>query len=213
MAKSHPKRLKHLAFRIIILPNRRRSILNYVSVRLSHKQMDLFDYLGFRWLISRIIRFRPYISKQGPALVARSGARSQICSLGFAGRKVEVDPIVRFVRVTNRLFWFLTSSRRIEFDRIAEILYDYNDVGVGFWAYQQLDLFIVRLLLKDNEEVVLFRFFGEGDFVNYTTWPDWMYLGDHLEARLTKGDQERESLYFAEMLSGLIGVPIGNSAI
>jgi hypothetical protein len=172
--------------------------------------MDLLEFLGFRWLVSRLLRFRPRISKDGNVLIATSGWRAQICSFGFGSRKVLVDPSMKTIRIIIRSFWFNSSSTRIEFPWVEQILYEYSDWGVGFWAYQQIDLFTVRLKLSNGEIVTLFRFFGEGDFLNESGWPDWLYWDDFALASMTKGNQERESLMFCDLLGQMIGVPIVN---
>jgi len=161
-------------------------------------------------LFSRLINVRPRVAKKGSLLVASSDWKSQLWSLGFGGRRLVVDPAQKTLRMVVRKFWFFRSSRRIEFDWVQEILYGYSDMSAGWGAYQENDLFTVGLLLKNGERLTLFRFFGEGDFVNNSIWPDWMFWEDYLLANYTRGDQERESLLFADLVSRLVGVQIGN---
>ncbi len=145
-------------------------------------------------------------------LVARSCLRSQVFSLGFAGRKVIIDPNRKLVILRTRKLWLLRKSRFIPFDAIQEIIYTYNDidpVGSWSWSHQTNDLFIVGLKLEKGERVLLFRFYGTGDFSNNSDFPDWMFLGDMIEAKLTMQNQEGESRAYADSLSGIIGVPVG----
>jgi hypothetical protein len=83
-------------------------------------------------------------------------------------------------------------------------------MSIGFWTYQEQALFCVGLRLVTGEEIVLFRFFGEGDFVNDSIFPDWMYSSDILIANATRGAQETDSLRFAEIVAAMIGVPIAS---
>jgi len=166
--------------------------------------------LAFSLVLSRLVNTRPRVSKNGNLLVATSDWKSQLWCLGFAGRHLIVDPQRKTVRIGYRKFWFFRSSRRLEFDWIQDILYGYADVSPGFYAYQSDDLYTVAVQLKNGERVTLFRFFGEGDFINNSIWPDWMFWDDFLLAEYTRGDQERESLLFADLVSRLIGVPISN---
>jgi len=172
--------------------------------------MPSLEDIGFSLLLSRLVQARPKVIKRGGLLVATSDWRSQLWCLGFAGRKLTVDPKQKILRMVWRRFWLFRTSRRIEFDWIEELRYGYADMSSGWGAYQENDLFTVGLKLKNGEEITLFRFFGEGDFVNNSIWPDWMYWEGFLLAKYTRGDQERESLLFADLLSRLIGVPIGN---
>lgn len=113
----------------------------------------------------------------------------------------------------TRTFWFYRKTRFVPFDAISQILYTYNDIDpIGDWAYthQQNDLFYVGLKLDRGERVLLFRFYGQGDFSNNTDWPDWFFIGDQIEAKLTMQNQEGESRAYADALSVLTGVPVGN---
>jgi hypothetical protein len=170
--------------------------------------------MGVSWIshfiFSRLVAVWPRISKDGDKLVARSGWKSQLWNLGCAGRKLEVDPKTKILRLTLRRFWFVVTTRRIQFDWIEEVVYRYADVAPGVMSYQEADLFTVEIKLKNGEHIVLFRFFGQGDFVNYSGWPDWMFWEDFLVAKYTRGDQESVSLLFVDLLSRMIGVPVSN---
>ena len=58
--------------------------------------------------------------------------------------------------------------------------------------------------------MALFRFYGDGGFANDGVWPDWMYWDEVIESHLTAKPNDDESLHFADLLSSMIGVPIGN---
>ncbi|HWA83564.1 MAG TPA: hypothetical protein VG820_09035 [Fimbriimonadaceae bacterium] len=174
--------------------------------------MGFLDDFAFSAVFSRLVAVRPRVSKAGNKLVAVSDWRSQLWSIGFGGRRLVVDPALKTVRVVFRRFWFVRTSRRIEFDWVSEVIYGYNEVSPGWGAYREDDLYTVGLKLKNGDELTLFRFFGEGDFVNNTVWPDWMFWDDFLIANYTRGPQERESLLFADLVSRMIGVPISNPA-
>ena len=162
-------------------------------------------------LIGRIFKFCPKIAKVGGKLVARSSILAQVLTLFAAARRVTVDPTIRGLTIRRRLFWFFNATQRIDFDRILNVTYDYSEVAPTSqvaWAYYSCDLFTVGLQLKTGEQILLFRFFGGGDFVNDSFLPDWMYWQDELEAKLAHGSQEREAGAYAKTLGGLIGVPV-----
>src|SRR5476649_422934 len=87
-------------------------------------------------LLERILQFRPRISKQGSVLVATSGWKAHLMCLGFAGRKVTIDPTQRLIRIAIRRFWFFTKSEVFTFDRILYVLSGYRD-----WSLSQLSVF------------------------------------------------------------------------
>lgn len=171
----------------------------------------MLDDLALAFLLGRVLKLRPRIAKSGGKLAARSSVQAQLLSLFAACRYVTVDPLQRVIRLRSRIFWFFSSTRRIEFDWVLNVTYDYREVAPGSsfsWAYYGADLFTVGLLLKNGEEVLLFRFFGGGQFVNDSFLPDWMYWQDEIEAKLMHGTQERESKVYADTISGLVGVPV-----
>lgn len=172
--------------------------------------MDSLLSLVFSFFFSRFVAIWPTVRKEGDRLVATTSWKARIWNLGSASRRLVVDPGAKTARLQIRRFWFFQTSRRIEFDWVAGIGYRYSDVSPGVWAHQQADLFTIDLKLKNGDRVMLFRFFGEGDFVNNGIWPDWMYWDDFLVAKYTKGDQESQSMLLADLLSRMIGVPIAD---
>lgn len=177
--------------------------------------MSVLANFAFNLAFGRFFQIRPKVQKVGGELVASSSWKSSLMSLGSWGRIVRVNPTSKTIRIRARLLWGIVRTRRIQFDWVEQVLYSYSDYSVGSvtsWVggYQESDCFTVSLELKTGEHLKLFRFYGQGGFVNDTVWPDWMYWEDILETRLTKGDQEDESLAYAEVLSQLIGVPLGN---
>jgi hypothetical protein len=80
-------------------------------------------------------------------------------------------------------------------------------VGLAHDAY---DVFKVGLRLYgkggDDEHWHLFRFQGDGSWVNDSGWPDWMYWPDYLlDAR---GMQQSESRCFVELLARMTGAEV-----
>jgi len=163
-------------------------------------------------LMERMLQFRPNISKQGTVLVATSGWRAHLLSLGFAGRRVTIDPSRKLIRIGIRRFWLFTTSKVFTFDRILYVLSGYRDWSLSnlsvFGAYRDRGVFTVELRLTTGERIMLFRFYHEGDFINDGFMPDFMYWDDYLDATLTKGNQGQESEVFAKLVAGLVGVPI-----
>jgi len=163
-------------------------------------------------LVERLLQFRPRISRQGTALVATSGWRAHLLSLGFAGRKVSIDPSRKLIRISIRRFWFVTTSQVFTFDRVLYVLSGYRDWSFSnlslFGNYRDRGVFTVELRLTTGERILLFRFYHEGDYVNDGFLPDFMLWDDYLDAALTKGNQVQESEAFANLVAGLIGVRI-----
>ncbi len=160
-------------------------------------------------LVSRLFSLGPRVQKRAGRLIAASGWRSQALTLWSTYRQVVVDPNVQAVIIRGRIFWLIPRIRRIPFQAIRAVLYSYSDVNPTSsfaWAYNTVDLFTVGLRLLDGSEVTLFRFFGEGEFVNEGIFPDWFYWEDYLLDQV--GTQENESRVFAELVSKMTGAPI-----
>jgi hypothetical protein len=159
---------------------------------------------------SSLYSIGPRVQEKDGRLVARTGWRFLLPTLGLIWREVVVDPKQEEVRVRRRYGWFFTRRLRIPFAAITSIAYDYADLSPGrgwFWTHDSYDQFTVRLRLRNGKELHLFHFFGDGTFTNDGPLPDWCYLGSYLLD--VSGTQESESRLFVELLSKMIGVPIG----
>jgi hypothetical protein len=170
--------------------------------------MSIVTNAASRWLFGKLLNIGPVISKRGQVLVISPGWQARVFTLGAASRMVTVDPQAKLVRVKGRRFWFFGSSRRIPFDWIEEIHYGYLNTS-GSWTIDSGDeLFTVALKLKDGKEVVICRFYGQGDFVNNSMLPDWMFWEESITSQIGQGDQQPRSMALADTLSELIGVPV-----
>ncbi len=162
--------------------------------------------------LARLFNIQPEIHKENHLLVASTGWRGRILSLFAASRRVTIDPAQRAVRVRERSFWFIVRWRRVPFDVVEAVVYSYVDMSPGqispLGAHRSIDLFSVALRLRHGSELRLFRFFGQGGFVNNGILPDWCYWEENVMTPLVLGGQESASRTFAEVLSGMIGVPI-----
>ena len=163
---------------------------------------------GLIW--NRLLMPRPRVRREGDTLVIGSDFRSLIWTLGGASRKIIVEPKGRCVRVRFRRFWFFREERRLGFERITEVTYDYHELSFG-WARRTEDLYVIGLKLVGGELVSLFRVYGQGDFVNDGIWPDFLYWGDMAEAAITRGNQESQSRELVDLLGALIEVPVGSA--
>lgn len=167
--------------------------------------------VAFSAMFSRWLAPRPSIRKVGNRLVVSSTWRTSLLSFGAVSRNVTLDAQDRLMRVTSRTCWAFTNVRWIKFQDVSEVVYDYRDLFSSDWiSHTEQDLYTVGLWLKSNEVVPLFKFYGEGDYINNSIWPDWMRWDDFLAAEITRGTQDSDSRRLADVLSGLIGVPVGN---
>jgi hypothetical protein len=165
--------------------------------------------------LARLLNLQPRIAKEKHILVATTGIRTQLFTVFSASRRLMIDPQQRAVRIRDRSFWFVIHWHRIPFDVVEAIIYAYADMSPGqispLGAYRSMDLFTVALRLRHGKEQNLFRFFGQGAFVNNGILPDWCYWEDNVMTPLVAGGQETASRTFAEVLSGMIGVPMVNA--
>ena len=86
--------------------------------------------------------------------------------------------------------------------------YDYSDLAASSLstAHNSSDLYNVGLRLHGRKEVHLFYFYGDGEFSNDGPLPDWFYWSDYVFD--VAGTQQRESRWFVELLSKMIGVSV-----
>ena len=68
------------------------------------------------------------------------------------------------------------------------------------------DWFTVGLRLKDDSELRLWNFIGDGTFSNNGPFPDWCY-GDEFAFDFS-GSQEKESRVYVNLLCKMIGVRV-----
>lgn len=174
--------------------------------------MDWLIDILWTFVGARLLNSSPTMSRNGDLLVVKSNWRQQLWTLGFGDRRIEIDRSKKIVHIFDRRFWLIPSSRRIQFDWVSQVTWGYTPLSTGFWARYEYDLFSVGLNLKDGQRVHLFRFFGMGDFVNDSIWPDFFYWSDFLTADLNRGPQTSASRSLAEILSGMIGVGIVDPA-
>lgn len=144
---------------------------------------------------------------------AISSLRYRILTLGLHRRRIVFNRAKRRISISTLYLWFIDRRRRLSFNKVAAILYGYENLNPESsyaLAHDGMDWFAVGLRLyageHDFEEIKLFNFLGEGTFVNEGPLPDWMYWDDiHFDL---SGSQEKESRIFVELLSKMIEVPI-----
>src|SRR5438552_1205170 len=109
---------------------------------------------------SSLLCVGPRIWKRGHRLVARSGWKTRLLTLGLSNKELVVDPKAREVHLRRRRFWFWRRGTRIRFDTIAGVIYRYGDGSVRPWggAGDTFDIYSVGLRLHGDEEVHLFAF-------------------------------------------------------
>jgi hypothetical protein len=160
-------------------------------------------------ITSRLFSIGPRISRKGDSLVAATGWRFGVLTLGAMFRRVVVDANAQTVRIRHRYGWLFGRSRTIPFRQIQSVVYGYEDWSwdANFsFAYKTLDVYQVGLRLLDDREVHLFHFFGEGTIINEGPLPDWFYWPEY--AFELGGTQQSESRLFVELLSRMIGVSV-----
>lgn len=168
--------------------------------------------VAVRFVLGRIFAMGPRLQVRRGALVASTSLKTTIMTLGMRMRTVTVDPRLRHIRIENRTLWLFRRVRRIPFEAVKSVLYDWNDVNpfhdTPMTIHQELDLYVVSVSLEDGRVVELCRFFGLGDWVNEHYMPDWVFWDDMLAAELARGSQEEESRAYALLIAQAIGVPL-----
>ena len=156
----------------------------------------------------------PRITSDEQTLTACTSWSGHLLTLGASSKRAVVDLPTRSITITRRLGWFYVRTQLIEFRQIAAVTYGYDDLNPASFfggAYDSIDRFVVGLKLIGADELRLFSFIGDGVFTNQTVLPDWWYWDDIIFDMA--GPQERESRFFAVLLSKLIGVSIAPSML
>lgn len=170
--------------------------------------MDLLLEFFIKFIGARFMNTGPRMSRRGDVLIVKSHWKQQLWTLGSSSRKLEVDPHLKILRVYDRRYWLYRRIRRIEFDWISAVTWGYTPISFGLWTRYELDLFAVGVNLKNGQRVPLFRFFGMGDFVNDSIWPDFFYWSDFLAADLARGDQTSASRALADVICAMAKAPL-----
>jgi len=150
----------------------------------------------------------PHLSQSDGKLIARTSPGLKFLTLGFSNRTVTVDPKRRTITIENRPFGLNLEPRVVGFDQIERVTYTYRDwnimAGISR-TYDSVDCFTVGLDIAGGKRAHLFRFVGEGAFVNDSHLPDWAYWDEH-HFDLT-GAQEQESKLFYDLLQKMLTEP------
>ncbi|MEM0925185.1 MAG: hypothetical protein AAGJ83_04035 [Planctomycetota bacterium] len=145
------------------------------------------------------------MSKRGATIIATTARRVRLLSLGGIYRQVAIDPVEQIITIHRRYAWFFRKHCAIGFAEIEAVTYGYEDQAIqGSFVHESYDCFTVGLRLRDDSEVVLHRFSGEGTLVNETIFPDWLMQPFGFEL---VGTQERDSRSYVELVSRLVDVP------
>ena len=124
-------------------------------------------------------------------------------TLGAYRKSVTVDADARIVLVEKRWFYFLNNSHRIPFEEVKRIDYSHDSIPTSWdWfgeTKDELDKFRVSLVLKSDDEVFLWGFYGEGAV--YTGWSG-VFMGDAFTDLV--GDQENAAHGYAKVLCAML---------
>jgi len=156
----------------------------------------------------RFLSIGPRIFKDEGALVAVTGWGFRLLTLGTMLRQVTVDVQAKIVQIRSRYLWLFGRTRTIDFHDIQAVTYGYDDWSGGegiLWdSHDTLDVYQVGLCLKDDSEVHLFYFIGEGAFGNGGVLCDWFFWPEYGIELV--GAQQSESRLLVELLGKMIGV-------
>lgn len=109
--------------------------------------------------------------------------------------------------IHDRQLWFFERTRLVPFEQVEAVTYGFEDWTFGGWFFRTRDtreLFRVGLRLRTGKEFDLFRFYGQGRFVNASYFPDGWFWEDSLTD--LSGTQEQESRVLVELMSKMMGV-------
>lgn len=148
-----------------------------------------------------ILSTGPKIVSDGRGLRARCSVWQGL-SCGFLfWRSLKIDRQRRTLTIFHLDFWLIPQKWVVSYHDIRDINYKYRDYGFLRslnYARNSLDCYTVSIELQNYRVIDLFWWYGEGEFLNESILPDWVFWQQY--AFDTKGSQKRESLQFYEML-------------
>jgi hypothetical protein len=153
--------------------------------------------------------FRPRIRHEPSKIIAETGWLTLILLLGTVYRRVTVNREKAKITITSRYLWLIRRRRGIKFAWVKAITYGYTSLtteSMTSLAYDSKDCFKVGLRLIDETEVHLFSFVGDGEFINDSGLPDWMFVFPRLVDSV--GDQQWQSKKLVDILASMLGTTI-----
>lgn len=164
--------------------------------------------MSLRTVTSGFLSLSPRVWIDDDVLYARTSLLVQCLCLFAIWRRVRVDQRQAAVEIVGRRLWLWPYQRRVPFDQILRIRYDYSGIPTGFsWFHgrtDEIDIFKVGLETTDRRDIHLFRFIGEGAVE--TGWSGTLFGGD--SAFDLRGSQEDESRRFVDLLKQATGKPL-----
>jgi hypothetical protein len=154
-----------------------------------------------------LLSLAPRIRKDCGLLIAATGWRVRLLTLGMMLRQVIVDPKDETVIVRDRYLWLFPRTRTIRFRDIRAVTYGYDDWSWTIFGEPRhpVDCYPVGLCLGDDREISLFYFFGEREFAD-DGLPEW-FLWPEYPLDLV-GTQQSRSRLLVELLGKMIGVTV-----
>lgn len=159
---------------------------------------------------------RPSVKISAGKLVVRTGFPQELITAFLDVKRLTVIPRKRQVFYTRRLFYFKRINMSASFDEISRIDYGFSSTGTDWgWSnsimgrQDQLESFGISLIMKDGRRFPVCAFQGEGAVC--TGWIG-VLAGDDSIVDFS-GTQEVDSRAFANMLSRILGVPLGRPYI
>jgi hypothetical protein len=160
-------------------------------------------------LQSSLFSTGPVFRRSGRKLIIRTSRVARWLSLGMVNRKVVIDPDRKRVRIEDRFMWFRPTYDSYSFDLITGVSFHLNN-GLRNEGFTEDGMEAYSLGLKmygaDAPNIHLFRFLGEGPFINKGPLPDWFYWYQALTD--IRGTQEEDARHFVTVLSRVLNKPI-----
>lgn len=164
--------------------------------------------------VKSILTLRPSIEENGPVIIVRNPLLLRVMLLFLFISQVEIDTSYRKITFTSRFLYFFCNSRVFSFDDLSHLDYDFIDFGTS-WGFSisggifsrqdSLEQFTLHVVTKDKQKLKLCSFTGEG--ADFSGWSGVLLGGENpLDF---SGTQAAESLRFAEIISNILGIPLG----
>jgi len=176
-----------------------------------HPRRSLIRY-AFVPFFSKLLSVSPKLRITRDRIEATTSWFWQVLNLGTFRRQVVIDSRTKTIRITGRFFWFFKGTRTVGFAEVKGVTYGFKeDMAAASYVTGEsegTENYEVGLRLHSLEQVPLFNFAGEGEYVQHTS-DIWDIPRGMIETALdTSGTQQEDSLDFVDLLCARMGVQL-----
>lgn len=148
----------------------------------------------------------PKVWMDEDSLHAKTSPVFAACTLGLCVKAVTANRQTQTIVFERTVLWLFKKRVEVRFDEIDEIKYKYDNM-VPFESFIAADAFdcyslVIEFQDRQRDDLLLFRWMGQGEFANNSLYPDIFYWQETLFD--LQGTQKKESVVVFEALRRMV---------